>query len=88
MRPPARDIATLELDRALVREVEAAEDVDERRLPGSVRADQADDLVPVELERDVAQRLHALERTRDGGGPERVLRTAAVSLELGSDKPA
>ena len=71
MRAPARDVAPLELDRALVGEVEAGEDVHERRLAGAVRADQADDLVAVQLERDVAERLHALERTRDAGGPER-----------------
>ena len=48
-----------------------AEQVDERRLAGAVRPDQADDLVPVQLERDVAQRVHAVERARDSGGPER-----------------
>jgi hypothetical protein len=70
VRGPARHVATLELDGALVREVEAGENVDERRLAGAVRADQPHDLVPVELERHAAERLHALERTRDGSGPE------------------
>ena len=60
-----------ELDGALVREVEPGEDVHERRLAGSVRADETDDLVPVQLERHAPKRLHALEGARDGGGPER-----------------
>ena len=71
VRAPAGDVALVELDRAGGREVEAGDQVDERRLAGAVRADQADDLVPVQLERDVVERLHALERARDGGGPER-----------------
>ena len=37
------------------------EHVDERRLAGAVRADQPDDLVAVELERHVAERVDALE---------------------------
>ena len=47
------------------------EEVDERRLPGAVRPDQADDLVTVQLERDALERVDPLERARDGGGPER-----------------
>ena len=38
----------------VVRPVEAAEDVDERRLAGAVRADQPDDLAAAQLERDAA----------------------------------
>ena len=53
VRAPAGDVALAELDRARRRGVEAAEHVHERRLAGAVRADQADDLVPVQLERDV-----------------------------------
>ena len=71
VRSPARDVAPFELDRPLVREVEPGEDVHERRLAGAVRADQPDHLVAVELERDVAERLHPGEGTRDAGGPER-----------------
>ena len=56
---------------ALVGEVEAREDVHERRLARAVRADQADDLVAMQLERDVSERLDAFERARDAGGPER-----------------
>ena len=56
---------------AVARPVEAAEHVDERRLAGAVRADQPDDLARPQLERDVAERLDALERPGHGGGPER-----------------
>ena len=70
VRRPARDVASLQLDRAGGRPVEAAEQIDERRLARSVRPDQTDDLTPPELERDVAERLHALEQTGDRGGPE------------------
>ncbi len=48
---PRRDRLTRELDLALGRGVEARDDVDERRLPGAVRADQPDDLVAMQLER-------------------------------------
>ena len=69
---PRGDLPARELDRAGGREVEAGEDVDEGRLAGSVRADQADDLVAVQLERDVAERVEPFEGARDGGGPESV----------------
>jgi hypothetical protein len=69
-RGPPRHVAFLEQDTAAGRAIEAAEDVDERRLAGSVRADQTDDLALPELERDVAERLNARERARDSGGPE------------------
>jgi hypothetical protein len=71
VRTPARDVTPFELDGTLIRKVEPREDVHERRLPGAVRADETDDLMPVQLERDVAERLHAVEGTRDAGGPER-----------------
>jgi hypothetical protein len=69
--PPARYVAAPELDAALIGKVETREDVHKRGLPGPVRADEANDFVPVELERDVAKRLNTLERARDAGGPER-----------------
>ena len=71
-RAPAGDLAARELDGALVRPVEPGQHVHERRLARAVRADQADDLVLPHLERDVAERVHALEGARDGGGPERL----------------
>ena len=60
---PSRHIAVLEQHPAGRRPVEAAENVDERRLAGAVRADQADDLALAKLERHVAERLDARERT-------------------------
>ena len=59
-------------------EVEPRHQVHERRLAGAVRADQSDDLVPAQLERHVVERLHALERARDGARPQRSLRRRAV----------
>jgi hypothetical protein len=71
VRAPAGDVAAAELDRARRRGVEPGEQVHERRLAGAVRPDQPDDLVPVQLERDAVERLHARERPRHRGGPER-----------------
>ena len=64
VRRPARDLALAELDRALVGVVEAAEDVDERRLAGAVRPDQADDLATPQLEGDAAECLDPFVGTR------------------------
>jgi hypothetical protein len=61
VRPPARDVTSFELHTPGRRQVEAREDVDERRLPRAVRTDQADDLVAVQLERDVVESPDALE---------------------------
>jgi hypothetical protein len=61
VRRPGGHVAAGELDRPGGREVESGEDVHERRLPGAVRADQADDFVVRQLEGDVAQRVDALE---------------------------
>ena len=69
--PPPRHVPPFELDGALIREVEARNEVDERRLPRAVRADQPDDLVPVQRERDPLDRVDAVERAGELGGPER-----------------
>src|SRR5215204_4376031 len=69
---PPSDVPTLQLDHAGRRPVEPAQDVDEGRLAGAVRADQPDDLAAAELERHFSERMHALERPRHGGGPERL----------------
>src|SRR2546426_169386 len=61
MRRPTRDVLPRELDGAFVGAVEAAEDVHERRLAGTVRADETDDLAAAEREADLPQRPHALE---------------------------
>ncbi len=70
VRGPARDVPLLEQHLSARRPVEAAENVDERGLARSVRADQPDDLALPQLERDVPQSLDARERAGDGGGPE------------------
>ncbi len=70
VRRPRRDVPAIELDGAAGRSVEAAEQVHERRLAGAVRADQADDLALLQLERDAAERFDTGERAGDGGGPE------------------
>jgi hypothetical protein len=59
---PARDVAPFELDRAGRWTVEPGEHVDERGLAGAVRPDQAEHLAAVELERDVPESPHPLER--------------------------
>ena len=59
------DVSLAEADGAGRRRVEPGQDVDERRLTGAVRPDRADDLVPVQLERD------AVERPHPGEGPRR-----------------
>ena len=69
----------VQLDRPAVGESKPVMQVDERRLARAVRADQADDLVPVQLERHVVERVHPLERARDADGPERCLRAAGAS---------
>jgi hypothetical protein len=51
---PACDVAALELDGAFLDEVEPGQHVHEGGLAGAVRPDEADDLVPMELERDPA----------------------------------
>ena len=72
----------------VVGEVEAGDDVDERRLAGSVRADEPDHLVPMELERHVPKGLHPLEGTRDRGGPERCSGPPADVLSLRVGQPS
>jgi hypothetical protein len=69
--PPAGDVTSFQLDGAARRPVEAADDVDERRLAGTVRADQSDDLTAAQFEGDIPQRVDALEGAGNGGGPER-----------------
>ena len=69
-RPP-RDLLRPELDPARRWQVEPGEQVDERRLPGPVRADQPEHLVGRQLEVDVLEGLDPLERARDSDCPER-----------------
>jgi hypothetical protein len=62
MSAPAGDLLAAKLDRPGAGEVEPGEDVHEGRLAGAVRPNKADNLVPMELERDVLQRADTLER--------------------------
>src|SRR5262249_20578068 len=71
VRPPARHVSPLELDGPAIREVEAREHVHEGGLAGAVRSDEADNLVPMQFERDLAERLNTGECARDSRGPER-----------------
>ena len=64
VRRPAQDAAALEQDVAGARRVEPAEAVEQRRLAGAVRADQAEDLALPHVERDVVERDDAAERAR------------------------
>src|SRR5207247_10402081 len=56
MRPQTQEVASVEDDAAAVRPVQACDDVEKRRLPGAVRADQAADLALLDGHRDVVQR--------------------------------
>jgi hypothetical protein len=58
---PAGDVAIAELDGPRGRQVEAGQNIDERRLAGAVRPDQTDDLTATQLERDVLKRVDAFE---------------------------
>src|SRR4051794_3177935 len=87
LRRPACDLALLELDPAGRREVEAGDQVDERRLARAVRADQADDLLPAEREIDALERLHTLERAGDADRPQRRGRSAFCGFELPGQRP-
>ncbi len=61
----ARHVLAGEADRAGGGLVDAGDEVDERRLPRPVRADEADDLALLQRERDVVGRLDAAERLGD-----------------------
>src|SRR5262249_6769090 len=56
-------------------------------LAGPVRADQADDLAPVQLERYVSQGVDACKRARDGGGPERLSGPPVFRVSSGQTDP-
>ena len=62
---PRRDVASVEMDRARRRPLEAREDVDERRLAGAVGPDQTEDLAAAHGEIDAVHRLHASDVNAD-----------------------
>ena len=75
-------------DRAGVRPVEAAEDVDERRLAGAVRADQPDDLATPSVERDAAQAPARLRRSVTRRRPGASLRASSPTPICASSRQA
>src|SRR5918995_1215114 len=56
------DLAAFPVELARIRLVVAGEDLDQRGLAGAVVAEQADDLVPSDVEVDVVERADAAER--------------------------
>src|SRR5687767_6321329 len=64
-RRQVRALAALELDAPLVRMVEAAHDVQQRRLAGAVRPDDREDLAATDLEAHLAQRQQRTEADAD-----------------------
>src|SRR5262249_61768537 len=71
VRAPPGDVATFELDRPRRWSVEPGHHVHERGLSRTVGPDQADHLVPLELERHFLQRPDTLESPCDAAGPAR-----------------
>ena len=69
-RRQARDVLAVEPDRAFGRRQHARDQVEQRRLAGAVRADQADDLAAADRDRDVAVGDQAAEALRDAAGFE------------------
>jgi len=65
VRAHTEQIATVEVDPALVGRIQARDDVEERRLAGAVRPDQPGDLLLLERERDVVERQDAAEAPSD-----------------------
>src|SRR3984957_19908829 len=65
VRGPAVDVDTFELDVTAVRLEEARNDVDARRLSGTVVPDQTDNLAPSQHEADIPERLQSTELFAD-----------------------
>src|SRR5439155_15335551 len=58
-------VLALEEDPAVVRAIQAGDEVEERRLPGTVRPDQPDDLSLLQCERDIGERDDPAEASWD-----------------------
>ena len=82
-RPDRRDELAVELDLAGVRGVDAAEDLDQRRLAGAVLADERVDLAGAQLEGGVADRLGRAERLGDVGDAQERRRPAIARRPCG-----
>ena len=65
MRLAGEHVAALEQDFAAIGPQEAIQQIEQRGLAGAVRADDAEDLVSVELEADVLDGLQPAERRRE-----------------------
>ena len=63
--PLVGHVLVMDVDAAFVGRVEARHAVEQRRLPGAVRPEDADDLAVVHAEVDVRQCLHAAEADAD-----------------------
>ena len=82
------DVFAVEDDRALRRRQHARDQVEQRRLAGAVRADQADDFAAPDRDRDVAVGNQAAEALPDTAGFEEWRRRhRAASLRLGENRP-
>jgi hypothetical protein len=73
--------AALETDRAFAERVEAREAVEERRLAGAVRSDEADDAAAADGEGHLVQRRDAAEADRDVGDLEQGLRRRRTRVD-------
>src|SRR5262249_33786038 len=91
-RPAAREVDGPQADATGVGSVVAGEHVEERRLPGAVGPDQADDFAVADLEIDAVERLQAAKRLaqppddeqRLPGGVGTIAR--GCGLQLGGDR--
>ena len=78
-----RDVASVEDDGAVVRLDDAADRPQERRLAGTVRADDGDDLALADLDRDVGEDRDAVvAHPQLAHGEERQLAVVAVQQHL------
>src|SRR5215210_8415409 len=89
--PLARDDLPAVLDLARLRRVEPADDVEERRLAGAVRADDAERLALTDAERDAVECGQPAEALRDRPDGQLVLagrpRPGSVSFSPRSGEP-
>ena len=79
----AGDHAILETDVAGIGLVHAADDVEQRRLAGAVRPDDADDLAGAERGRYAVERAHAAERDRDASTARMLMPAPLPACSLG-----
>ncbi len=91
MRLHRRERLALEHEFAAVRRIDAGQHVEQRRLAGAVRPDQAVDLALTDVERHVGERLHAAEPLADAARDEqraRGIRSSAHAAALAAGAAA